>query len=145
VSHPDCDLLELTAWVVSRFVARNCIAPSEVPALINSTHAAFARLIVTPESNGARTPAVPVEQPVHANYLICLQDGQRLKTLKGYISRKYSLSPAQYRARWNLPEDYPMVAPAYSQLRATTARRKNHSPGDSSEEPPTVDNSRGLR
>ncbi len=67
---------------------------------------------------------MPIEESVTRDYIVCLDDGRRLKTLKRYLRRKYSLTPKQYRARWHLPEDYPMVAPGYAELRSALARRK---------------------
>jgi predicted transcriptional regulator len=70
-----------------------------------------------------RVPAVPIDKSVTRDYIVCLDDGRRLKTLRRYIKRKYSLTPDQYRERWDLPDDYPMVAPGYSELRASLAMR----------------------
>jgi len=119
------DLIELTARVVAGFVSHNRIAAAEVPALIRMTYAALSEL--SPDlfsSRPLRTPAVPIEQSVTRDYIVCLDDGRHLKTLKRYLRRKYSLTPEQYRARWHLPDDYPMVAPGYAALRSSLARRK---------------------
>ena len=118
------DLVELTAWVVSSFVAHNSVTLAEVPKLINSIHNALLGLDSERAAALTRVPAVPLEKSVTRDYIICLEDGRRLKTLKSHIRRKYSLSPDEYRARWRLPEDYPMVAPAYSELRSAIARGK---------------------
>ncbi len=119
------DLIELTVRVVAGFVAHNTITAAELPALIRTTYAALAEL--SPDRTCSRPhqgPAVPIDESVTRDYIVCLDDGRRLKTLKRYLRRKYSLTPEQYRARWDLPDDYPMVAPGYAELRSTLARRK---------------------
>ena len=122
--HDGRDLLELTACVVAGFVSNQPVPISEIPALINLTYRTFAGLDRTDvERAAARTPAVPIEQSVAEDYIVCLEDGKRLKTLKRYIQRQYALTPQQYRARWSLPPDYPMVAPSYARLRSSLARR----------------------
>jgi predicted transcriptional regulator len=118
------DLRELTAWVVASFVANHSLPVSDVPELINLTYKAFARLgRAAAEGTVAGKPAVPIEQSVADDFIVCLEDGRRLKTLKRYIRQKYALTPQQYRARWGLPPDYPMVAPSYARLRSSLARR----------------------
>jgi predicted transcriptional regulator len=119
------DLLELTVRVVAGFVSHNTITAADLPVLIRATYAALAEL--TPDrswSQPHQAPAVPIEESVTRDYIVCLDDGRRLKTLKRYLWRKYSLTPEQYRARWHLPDDYPMVAPRYAELRSSLARRK---------------------
>jgi predicted transcriptional regulator len=126
----ETNLTELTAVIVACFVSNNPMAAIEVPELIASTHAALRR-IDAPQgrSPDEQQPAVPIEESVGHDYLICLNDGQELRALKRYIFRKYSLSPEQYREKWGLPDDYPMVAPAYSELRSKIA--KDHARGPS--------------
>jgi predicted transcriptional regulator len=119
-------LTELTTMIVASFVANNPLAAGEVPALIESTHAALLKIDsvrASPESRAR--PAVPIEESIAHDYLICLNDGQKLRALKRYLQRKYSLSPEQYRKKWGLPDDYPMVAPAYSELRVKIAKQKD--------------------
>jgi MucR family transcriptional regulator, transcriptional regulator of exopolysaccharide biosynthesis len=119
------DLIELTVRVVACFASHNTIAAAELPALIQATHAALSGL--SPErccSRPHKPPAVPVDKSVTRDYIVCLDDGRHLKTLKRYLRRKYSLTPEQYRARWHLPDDYPMVAPGYAELRSSLARGK---------------------
>ena len=119
------DLIELTVQVVASFVARNTITAAELPALIRTTYAVLSELSANRSCSRQRpAPAVPVDESVTRDYIVCLDDGRRLKTLKRYLRRKYSLTPEQYRARWDLPDDYPMVAPGYAELRSTLARRK---------------------
>jgi predicted transcriptional regulator len=119
-----CDLRELTARVVASFVSHQSLPASEVPELIKLTYRAFANLGQTDADRSiTRTPAVPIEQSVAEDFIVCLEDGRRLKTLKRYLRQQYGLSPQQYRSRWGLPSDYPMVAPSYTRLRSSLARR----------------------
>jgi predicted transcriptional regulator len=121
----ETNLTELTAVIVACFVSNNPLTVTEVPALITSTHAALRSIdAIRAGAEAAEQPAVPIEQSVAHDYLICLNDGQKLRALKRYIHRKYALSPEQYREKWGLPEDYPMVAPAYSELRSKIAREQ---------------------
>jgi predicted transcriptional regulator len=120
----DCNA-ELTACVVASFVSNQPVPISELPGLIKLTYQAFAGLDRADDVDRAvaRGPAVPIEQSVADDYLVCLEDGRRLKTLKRYIRHRYALTPQQYRARWRLPPDYPMVAPSYARLRSSLAKR----------------------
>lgn len=119
-----CDLRELTARVVASFVSHQSLPASEVPDLIKRTYQAFANLGQTDaDLLSNRVPAVPIEQSVADDFVVCLEDGRRLKTLKRYLRNQYGLSPQQYRSRWGLPADYPMVAPSYTRLRSSLARR----------------------
>jgi predicted transcriptional regulator len=127
----ETNLTELTAMVVACFVSNNPLAAIDLPALISSTHGALLDI----DQSRTRTendekpatgekPAVPVAESVAHDYLICLNDGRKLRALKRYLRRKYSLSPEQYRKKWGLPDDYPMVAPAYSELRRKIAKQQ---------------------
>ena len=118
------DLRELTARVVASFVSHQSLPASEVPELIRQTYQAFANLGHTDADRLiSRVPAVPIEQSVADDFVVCLEDGRRLKTLKRYLRNQFGLSPQQYRSRWGLPPDYPMVAPSYTRLRSSLARR----------------------
>lgn len=117
----DIDLIELTAEVVASFVSCNPLPAADLPAFISSTYAALAALRCTPAA-GLRA-AVPVDESVHDDYLVCLEDGRRLKSLKRYLQRNFAMTPDEYRAKWGLPANYPMVAPAYSALRSAIAKR----------------------
>ncbi|GAB7524042.1 Ros/MucR family transcriptional regulator [Paraburkholderia sp. 2C] len=119
----DVSLTELTAVIVASFVSNNPLATAEIPQLIASTHAALARL-ESAVAHAGRGPAVPIEESVGWDYLVCLEDGRRLRTLKRYLRRRHSMSPEQYRSKWALPEDYPMVAPGYAELRSKIAKRR---------------------
>jgi predicted transcriptional regulator len=126
----ETNLTELTAVIVACFVSNNPLTAVEVPLLITSTHAALCSIdAVRVHPEDEQKPAVPIEESIAREYLICLNDGQKLRALKRYIYRKYSLSPEQYREKWGLPDDYPMVAPAYSELRSKIA--KSHASGSS--------------
>jgi predicted transcriptional regulator len=119
-----CDLIELTVSLVASFVSHNAVASAELPVLIKSTYATLTELSANRTgSQGARVPAVPIDESITRDYIVCLDDGRRLKSLRRYLMRKYSLTPDQYRERWALPEDYPMVAPGYSELRSSLATR----------------------
>jgi predicted transcriptional regulator len=123
----ESNLMELTAVIVACFVSNNSLAPSEVPALISATHAALHDLKMGHAGPPhEEQPAVPVEQSIFHDYLVCLNDGRKLRALKRYLKRKYGLSPEAYREKWGLPADYPMVAPAYSELRARIAKAKGN-------------------
>ena len=124
------NLTELTAVVAACFVSNNPVVPSEVPALIAAIYAALQDLEGTPAERRNEQPAVPVSQSISHEFLVCLNDGQKLRALKRYLKRKYGLSPEAYREKWGLPADYPMVAPAYSELRAKIAREKVGRPPD---------------
>ena len=127
VETEDVDLIELTAEIVASFVSCNPLPAADLPAFISSTHAALAALRTTPAPTPApaaqQRAAVPIEDSVHDDYLVCLEDGRKLKSLKRYLQRHFAMTPDEYRAKWDLPADYPMVAPAYSALRSSIAKR----------------------
>jgi predicted transcriptional regulator len=136
----EVDLTELTAVIVACFVSNNILAPADVPNLISNTHTALLAIDSRRCKSGeSRTPSVSIEESITKDYLICLDDGRKLRSLKRYLRRKYSLSPEEYRMRWNLPADYPMVAPGYAELRSKIAKQGNaQAPGSSprSNKPP---------
>ena len=118
-------LLEMTTEIVSAYVGNNTIAAGELNELIVSIHDSLHNLTtggveIEPEPI---KPAVPVRRSVTPDYLICLEDGKRLKMLKRHLRTTYGLSPDDYRAKWGLPADYPMVAPNYAQQRSEFARK----------------------
>jgi predicted transcriptional regulator len=118
------DLLSLTADIVAAHVANNRVATNEVSDLIAQVHAALAGL-GTPQTTEepAPQPAVAVRSSVKHDYIVCLEDGKKLKMLKRYLRTNYDMTPEQYRAKWNLPRDYPMVAPAYAEQRRGLAKQ----------------------
>ena len=121
--HLQSEKLEMTAEVVSSYVANNKLDAGQLPELIRSVHHAFSTLN-QPEtvSPSLDDPAVPVEKSITPEYLICLEDGRKLKMLKRYLRARYDMTPDDYRTKWNLPSDYPMVAPNYAKLRSKYAK-----------------------
>jgi len=119
------EFIEVTAAVVAAYVGSNTLAASEVPGLIRSVHRALAGVGAEGPATGAahKEPAVPVKRSITPDYLICLEDGQKFKSLKRHLRLKYELSPEQYRAKWDLPKDYPMVAPNYAKARSELAKQ----------------------
>ncbi|HEY4547019.1 MAG TPA: MucR family transcriptional regulator [Pedomonas sp.] len=118
------DLLTLTADIVSSHVANNTVAVSDLPNLIENVYNALSRLGSAPvKVETKQEPAVSVRSSVKPDYIICLEDGKKLKMLKRHLMTHYSMTPEQYRAKWNLPADYPMVAPNYAQQRRQLAKK----------------------
>lgn len=120
---PSLPLLKLMTRIVTAHVAHNPVTADELPALVRAIYAALAG-VGTPASEtvAAPVPAVPVRQSVFPDYIVCLEDGKKLKMLKRHLGSVYGMTPAQYRERWGLPADYPMVAPSYAERRAVLAR-----------------------
>lgn len=116
---------ELSARIVAAYVTRNSIPRSELAKLIESTHSAIDKLTKPGEAHlePAPNPAVPISKSVTPAYIICLEDGLRFKTLRRHLRIKYGLTPDEYRAKWGLPHDYPMVAPNYAEARSMSAKR----------------------
>ena len=119
---PTAELLELTTKVVAAHVANNPIAATEVPGLIVTVHETLATL--GPEEPAPKPePAVSIKQSVKPEYIVCLEDGKKLKMLKRHLNTAYNMTPAEYRERWGLPRDYPMVAPNYAKTRSELAKK----------------------
>lgn len=118
------DLLEMTSGIVSAFVGNHTVAASDLPALIRQVHNALAAVggPAEPEPAPPKDPAVPVKRSIAPDYLVCLEDGRKFKSLKRHLRTKYDMSPEDYRAKWNLPKDYPMVAPNYAKARSELAK-----------------------
>ena len=118
--------VELTAEIVAAFVSNNSVPPGELSALIQTVHAAVVRLAKGEESAPppveAQAPAVSIRKSVTPDYLICLDDGKQFKSLRRHLTA-LGLSPDQYRVKWNLPHDYPMVAPNYAAQRSALAKK----------------------
>jgi predicted transcriptional regulator len=118
--------IELAAEMVAAFVSNNSVPTSELPALIHAVHTAVARLAVGPESAPpqieAKAPAVPIRKSITPDFLICLEDGKRFKTMRRHLAG-LGLTPEQYRQKWSLPSDYPMVAPNYTAQRSAMAKK----------------------
>ncbi len=119
---PTAELLELTTKIVAAHVANNAITATDIPGLIATVHETLAKL-GTEETAAKPTPAVPIKQSVKPEYIICLEDGKKLKMLKRHLTTAYSMTPDDYRKRWGLPPDYPMVAPNYAKTRSELAKK----------------------
>jgi len=120
------ELLALTTEIVSAHVANNELAASDLPGLIEQVYAALSRIAggAAPAVVAERPePAVPIKKSVAPDYIVCLEDGKKLKMLKRYLKTRYDLTPDEYRARWGLPSDYPMVAPNYAAQRSELAKK----------------------
>jgi predicted transcriptional regulator len=120
------ELLALTAQIVSAHLSHNTVATGDVSALIRDVHGTLAALASgAPPAAPAQKPqpAVPVKKSIHPDYLICLEDGKKLKMLKRHLKTAFNMTPEQYRERWGLPPDYPMVAPNYAQRRSELAKK----------------------
>ncbi len=118
--------IELTTEIVSAFVARNSVAANDLPALISSVHATLSGLgSQTAPAIAAESlkPAISIKKSITPDYLISLEDGRPYKSLKRHLSTKHDLTPQAYRAKWNLPKDYPMVAPNYAAARSLLAKQ----------------------
>lgn len=119
------DTLRMTSDIVASFVSNNAVPSDKLPDVIRSIHKTIANLSY-PVQQSAPTrpkPAVPISKSVTDEYLICLEDGRKLKMLKRYLRTKYNMTPEAYRKRWNLPFDYPMVAPNYAKRRSEFAKQ----------------------
>ena len=118
-------LVELTADVVSAYVSKNAVVATELSALIGNVHQALAAAATRGHApvREELKPAISVKKSVTPDYIICLEDGKRFKSLKRHLSTHYNLSPDEYRARWGLPHDYPMVAPNYAAARSLLAKK----------------------
>jgi predicted transcriptional regulator len=122
----ETNTLELAAEVVAAFVSKNSLPRAELSELLATVHTTLARLPIasrSPPPVAARQPAVPVARSITPGFLICLEDGKRFKTLKRHL-KKLGMTPDQYRAKWNLPRDYPMVSPNYAAARLAAKRRE---------------------
>ena len=119
------ELIEMTADIVAAFVAANSVATADLPALIQNVHRALTGLGTGADAApaAAKEPAVPIRKSITADFLICLDDGRKFKSLKRHLRTKYNMSPEDYRAKWGLPKDYPMVAPNYARARSDLAKQ----------------------
>ena len=118
------DVLDLTTQIVSSYVTNNPVSTNSIDEIIRSVHSTL--VDIEKGGTGAQeqglTPAVPVKKSITNDYIICLEDGKKLKMLKRYLRTQFGLSPEEYRARWGLPHDYPMVAPSYAKQRSKLAK-----------------------
>ncbi len=118
----DAHLLGLTAQIVSAHVANNSVQPDSLPALIQSVFKTLAGAGKETAEPVKLEPAVPIKKSVFADHIVCLEDGKKLKMLKRHLATSYQMTPQQYRERWGLPHDYPMVAPDYAKHRSALAK-----------------------
>ncbi len=117
--------IELTAQIVSAYVSNNPVASGDLSALINQVHGALTRVSTgqgDPQTEPLR-PAVSVKKSITPEYIVCLEDGKKFKSLKRHLRTQYGVTPEQYREKWNLPADYPMVAPNYAAARSQLAKQ----------------------
>ncbi|MBI2239598.1 MAG: MucR family transcriptional regulator [Magnetospirillum gryphiswaldense] len=123
ISHDD--ILRMAVDVVSAYVSNNPLPATQIPEVINTVYASLASLDSTPAETKveAPKPAISVKKSVHPDYIICLEDGKKLKMLKRHLRTTYSMTPDEYRAKWGLPPDYPMVAPNYAAQRSDFAKK----------------------
>jgi predicted transcriptional regulator len=115
--------IDLTANLVCSYVSRNQVPMSELPGFIAVIHAALSGTAAGHAVEAERKPAVTVKKSIGDDYIICLEDGKKLTMLKRYLRSQYNMSPEEYRKKWDLPHDYPMVAPAYARLRSQFAKK----------------------
>jgi len=117
------DLLALTTEIVAAHVSNNTVALGDLPQLINQVYNSLANIGVVPPPPAVRPqPAISVKKSVQPDYIVCLEDGKKLKMLKRHLKTAYNMSPEAYRERWGLPPDYPMVAPNYARQRSQLAK-----------------------
>lgn len=116
-------ILGLTAQIVSAHVRHNSVTPDALPALIQEVYRTLANIGQAPAQVEKPTPAVPVKQSVRQDRIICLEDGKSFSMLKRHLMTDHKLTPQQYREKWDLPRDYPMVAPNYAQTRSALAKK----------------------
>ena len=117
------ELLGLTSEIVAAHVSNNSVAMSDLPTLIEQVYKTLSTVGKDAEAQGERlTPAVPIKKSITPDYIICLEDGKRLKMLKRHLKTAYNMTPDEYRERWGLPSDYPMVAPNYANQRSSLAK-----------------------
>jgi predicted transcriptional regulator len=119
------ELLALTTEIVASHVSNNTVALSDLSDLIHQVYASLSNLSPTPpqEQPEKPQPAVPIKRSVTPDYIVCLEDGKKLKMLKRHLKTRYDMSPEEYRKRWGLPDDYPMVAPSYANQRSELAKK----------------------
>ncbi len=124
-SIPKADLLRMATEVVASYVSNNAVGPDQLPELINSVHSTLMGVdggaSAAPEQ--PLKPAVPIRRSVQPDFIVCLEDGKKLKMLKRHLRTTYEMTPDEYRAKWGLPPDYPMVAPNYAAQRSAFAKK----------------------
>src|ERR1700677_1116975 len=119
----NADVLELTAQIVSAHVSHNSVTPEGLAPLIQDVYRTLSGVGVAPVQGARPEPAVPVKKSVFADHIVCLEDGRKLKMLKRHLKTAFNMTPEQYRERWGLTPDYPMVAPNYARHRSSLAKK----------------------
>jgi predicted transcriptional regulator len=124
-ARPQSSLIELVSQIVSAYVAHNPVPVAELPRLIERVYATLSEIDGAPpaEPKTELKPAVPVRKSVTDDHIVCLEDGKKFKSLKRHLRTRYDMSPEEYREKWGLPADYPMVAPNYAKQRSDLARK----------------------
>ena len=119
------EILRMTAEVVAAYVGNNSLSATQLPEVINTVYGTFNRVngATTPANGQPQKAAIPVRRSITPDYIVCLEDGKKLKMLKRHLRTVYGLSPDEYRAKWGLPTNYPMVAPNYSKQRSAFAKK----------------------
>jgi predicted transcriptional regulator len=121
----DRDLIALTSEIVAAYVSNNQVATTDLPGLISSVFKSMSsagQVVETPPAE-KQVPAVPIKKSVQPDFIICLEDGKKLKMLKRHLRTRYNMTPTEYRQKWGLPDDYPMVAPNYTEQRSGLAKK----------------------
>ena len=123
-STTDASYIEIVADLVSAYVSNNSIRASDLPEFIAAVHASIQSIAKGPSEAAPAplVPAVPIKKSVSQDHIICLEDGKKFRSLKRHLGTVYNLTPDEYRAKWGLPKDYPMVAPGYSEIRSKLAK-----------------------
>jgi predicted transcriptional regulator len=121
----ESSFIQLTANIVSAYVSNNTVASADIPNLIGLVYSALMRISSGPVTAPADSlkPAVPIKRSITAEYLVCLEDGKKFKSLKRHLRTQYDMTPERYREKWGLPPDYPMVAPNYAAARSQLAKQ----------------------
>jgi predicted transcriptional regulator len=117
------ELLRMTSEVAAAYVSNHSLPASQLPEIIRSIHASLAGLSGSAAAGEPLTPAVPIKKSVHDDYIVCLEDGKKLKMLKRHLRTAFGMTPEEYRHKWGLPADYPMVAPNYAAQRSAFAKK----------------------
>jgi predicted transcriptional regulator len=119
------DYIALTAEIVSAYVSNNSVPAADIPVLISQVHSALSRVSNGTAEGAAETPkpAISLKRSVTPEYIVCLEDGKKFKSLKRHLRTQYNMTPEQYREKWSLPADYPMVAPNYAAARSELAKQ----------------------
>ena len=122
---PPVNFIELTASIVSAYVSNNPVPSAELPTLIGQVHSALSRASTgqTEGLSDSLKPSIAVKKSISSDFIVCLEDGKKFKSLKRHLRTQYNLTPEQYRSKWGLPKDYPMVAPNYAAARSRLAKQ----------------------